>query len=308
MPDQSADARRATPIPPFDRDGKQLSTVQPVTHPALATAPREIPAELRDTFQLVTLLAVGANIIMELAMLPVGHGVARSTVESGRLDRHPFKRLRTTLSYFVVALLGTDEERTWLREEVNRSHRSVHSKPGDPVKYNAFDRDQQLWVAACVYQGIEDLMPYLAPGITEEQRDTIHQHCARFATSLQVPADMWPVDRAAHREYWDSMVPTLCVDEVSGQWLRTNIVELGFLPALRPLVPIARFFTIGFLHPPFRELLDLPWTEQQQRRFDRTMTVLGRINRNLPAPVRRFPWNFYLRDFRHRTHSARPFV
>lgn len=45
----------------------------------------------------VALLAGPANVIMELAMPGVGYGVLESRVESGRLDRHPIKRARTTL-------------------------------------------------------------------------------------------------------------------------------------------------------------------------------------------------------------------
>src|SRR5947199_44152 len=38
-----------------------------------------------------------ANVVMQLALLPVGRGVAESTVDSGRVDKHPYKRRGTTL-------------------------------------------------------------------------------------------------------------------------------------------------------------------------------------------------------------------
>src|SRR3954452_15849686 len=66
-----------------------------------------------------------ANVIMQLALLPVGRGVAESTVDSGRVDKHPFKRQRTTASYLVVAMLGSEEQRRVMRQEVNRSHSAV---------------------------------------------------------------------------------------------------------------------------------------------------------------------------------------
>ena len=59
----------------------------------------------------LSLAAGGANVIMQLARLPIGRGVAESRVESGRVDRRPIKRLRTTTAYLLVAMLGTDEER-----------------------------------------------------------------------------------------------------------------------------------------------------------------------------------------------------
>ena len=46
----------------------------------------------------VILAAAGANVIMQMPWLPAGRGVAESAVESGRIDKHPLKRIRTTLT------------------------------------------------------------------------------------------------------------------------------------------------------------------------------------------------------------------
>src|SRR5690242_7035948 len=105
----------------------------------------------------VGLLAGAANVIMELARPGVGYGVKDSRVESGRADRHPIKRARTTFTYLAVALSGTDEQKATYRRAVNRSHAQVYSTPDSPVEYNAFDKDLQLWVAACIYKGFVDV-------------------------------------------------------------------------------------------------------------------------------------------------------
>jgi len=55
----------------------------------------------------VALLAGPANVIMELAQPGVGYGVLESRVESGRTDRHPIKRARTTFTYLAVATAGS---------------------------------------------------------------------------------------------------------------------------------------------------------------------------------------------------------
>src|SRR4051794_41006642 len=39
------------------------------------------------------------------------------------------------------------------RRAVNKSHAQVYSLPESQVSYNAFDKDLQLWVAACLYKG-----------------------------------------------------------------------------------------------------------------------------------------------------------
>ncbi|GAA3754836.1 hypothetical protein GCM10022402_36890 [Salinactinospora qingdaonensis] len=71
----------------------------------------QAPAHADEMVIGASLLAGAANVIMQLSHPAVGYGVVESTVESGQLFRHPVKRTRTTLTYLVVAMLGTDEER-----------------------------------------------------------------------------------------------------------------------------------------------------------------------------------------------------
>ncbi|MEW2359076.1 oxygenase MpaB family protein [Spirillospora sp. NPDC029432] len=255
------------------------------------------------------LSAASANVVMQLALLPVGHGVAKSKVDSGRIDKHPIKRLRTTLSYVVVAWHGTDEERELLRKEVDRQHRQVHSGPGEKVRYNAFDRKLQLWVAACLYRGTEDVLTALYGELGPDVLDALYAHASRLGTTLQVPEDMWPADRAAFEEYWKATVGELEMDGLTRAYLR-RLVDLGFMPAplSRVFGPFSRFVTLGFLPPEFRAELGLPWTPAQQARFDRFTRFAAALNRVMPRALRTFPWNLYLRDTRRRLHSGRAFV
>jgi uncharacterized protein (DUF2236 family) len=79
------------------------------------------------------MLGAAANVIMQLGNPGVGYGVVESTVDSGNVMFHPWKRLRTTISYLVVALFGTDDDIDRYRQAVNRSHVPVHSGPDSPV-------------------------------------------------------------------------------------------------------------------------------------------------------------------------------
>ncbi|MFC9973035.1 oxygenase MpaB family protein [Spirillospora sp. NPDC127200] len=283
----------------------------PSPGPALAPAPGpdRLPDIARDGVTMFALAAAGANVIMQLSRLPVGHGVAKSTVESGRIDKHPLKRLRTTLSYIMVAMQGTPAEREAMRRETDRSHRQVHSAPGEPVRYNAFDRELQLWVAACLYWGTEDVYTKLYGRPTEEQRDEFYRHAARFGTTLQVTEDMWPADRAAFEEYWAKGLEQVEMDGLTRAYLY-RFSGLGFLPTPFRLAfgPLHRFLTTGFLPERFREELGLPWSAAHQRRFDAFCRASAVVNRALPRPAREFPWNLYLRDVRRRVRTGRPIV
>ena len=56
----------------------------------------KVPKELHDLLTPATVSLAGANIVMQLAQLPVGRGVAESKVDTGSLYKHPVKRGRTT--------------------------------------------------------------------------------------------------------------------------------------------------------------------------------------------------------------------
>ena len=134
---------------------------------------------------IAALLAGPANVIMQMANTPVGRGVVESRVESGSLLKHPVKRTRTTLTYLAVAALGTASDRKMYREAVNSAHRQVHSNNESPVKYNAMDPKLQMWVAACLYRGWEDITRlYGRPGEVNEQA---YRQGAVMGTTLQMP-------------------------------------------------------------------------------------------------------------------------
>ena len=268
-----------------------------------------VPPEVLDAISGVGMAAAGANVIMQLSLLPVGHGVARSTVDSGRVDKHPVKRLRTTVSYLAVALLGTEEERDAMRRAVDSQHRHVRSSPGDPVAYNAFDPELQRWVAACLYKGLEDVYEIVRGPIDPATGAVLYRHGARLGTTLQVTDEMWPADRDAFYEYWDEMVERIEMDDLTRRYLQ-GIAGAQFLPQpIAALIgPSQRLLTVGFLPEPFRAELGLPWDRTRQRIFDTAIATMAAVDRHLPPALRRFPFNAYLWDFRRRLRSGQPIV
>jgi uncharacterized protein (DUF2236 family) len=277
----------------------------------------EVPPEVRDMIIGVGLATGGANVIMQLSRLPIGRGVALSEVHSGRVDEHPLKRLRTTTTFLAITMLGTEPERRWLRGEINRAHAQVRSAPGDDVPYNAFDRELQLWVAACLLWGAFDVYTRFNGGNPDPERtEVLYRYGQRLGTDLQVRPEQWPADFAAFQRYWDDGLAEIEMDDVTRAYL-TTIADLAFLVAplgplgapLRPLLrPVGRFMTLGFLPEPFRRELGLPWSERQQRAHDRVFHRLFRLAGRLPGPLRSFPINAYLWDAKRRFRTGRPVV
>jgi uncharacterized protein (DUF2236 family) len=262
--------------------------------------------DVRELIDGVALLASTANVVMQLSHPAVGHGVLESKVESGQVMRHPLRRLRNTVTYLAVVFMGTAEERSMCRRAVDRAHASVRSTADSPVGYNAFDPRLQLWVAACLYRGVVDVYTLLHGPPDEATADAIYRESRRIATTLQMPEDMWPADRAAFERYWACAVTEARIDPAVREYLH-RLMTLDYLP--RPFsmafVPVNRFLTIGFLPPRFREQMQVRWTERDQRQFELLMGMIASADRLLPPQVTRFPFNACLQDLRLRIMWAR---
>lgn len=267
------------------------------------------PPALADDVSGMALIAGGANVIMQLSRLPVGHGVVESKVDSGNLYKRPIKRTRTTLAYLMTAMKGTPEERLALRKQIDQVHAMVRSSESSPVAYNAFDRGLQLWVAACIYRGAEDTYQAFVGEIDDATAESFYQEGKRFGTTLQVPEDMWPADRIAFQDYWNREIKLIELDDTTREYLR-GIARLEFYGKLvsRLLGWFGEFVTTGFLYPPFREQMGLPWSEKRQRRFDAMLKVIRSINRWSPRVLREFPLNLIWWDTRGRIRKGKPVI
>jgi uncharacterized protein (DUF2236 family) len=269
------------------------------------------PKELRDALAGTGGGAVaGANIVMQLAMLGVGHGVAESRVKSGALYERPIKRARTTFGYVGIALYGIDEERAALERVVTDVHRQVKNLPGEAVRYTALDPKLQLWVAACIYKGLEDAYELIhgKEGL-DDFVATVYPHAARLGTTLQVPADLWPADRAAFEDYWQDQLQKISMDDVTRTYL-SDFTRLGFLPFPVPQL-FGRFHQIvcaGSLSEEFRRELGLPWGRREQQVYEANAKVLRFVERVTPKPLLRLPVDIYLWDMKRRIHNGRNIV
>lgn len=257
----------------------------------------------------IGVLGGGANVIMQLALMPVGYGVADSKVESGALFKHPIKRARTTFAYLAVAMMGTTEEKLAYRKAVNKSHAQVRSAPGDKVQYNAFNPELQLWVAACLYWGFIDTYGKLNGVPDRAKLEEFYRMAEPLGTTLQVRPGMWPQDLEAFDRYWQAGLDKLQIDDKVRTFL-TRLVDLKFLhPILsRPFGPFHRFITTGFLPQPVRDQMHLPWDPAKQQNFDRFMKTVGAVNRLMPRLLRQFPFNLVMWDFRRRLRKGLPLV
>ncbi|MEO9330439.1 oxygenase MpaB family protein [Gordonia aurantiaca] len=302
----------ASYLPAIEEVEPELTTartrIEITTRKRRATSLRK-PARIQEAIDFWSFAGAAANVVMQLGWPEVAYGVMESKVESGALMKHPWKRARTTAQYLAVAILGTEEEKAIFREAVNSAHRHVKSDANSPVKYNAFNRELQLWVAACLFVGIEDMHLLLHGLMTEEEAEEFYQSAKTLGTTLQVTEDMWPATRKDFDRYWNLACQRIVIDDTTCDFLN-DLVDLKMInPLIRlPFVNLLRFLTIGSLPPIFRDQLGLEWTADDRRRFEHLFTFVSIVNKFLPKWIRFGGSRFLMRDLRHRIKHDRVIV
>ncbi|MBB3605339.1 uncharacterized protein (DUF2236 family) [Mycolicibacterium sp. BK556] len=267
------------------------------------------PVTAADAMDFWSFAGGPANVIMQLSLPGVGYGVVESKVDSGNLLKHPWKRARTTFTYIAVAVLGSDNDKLLYREAVNSSHRHVKSTDESPVRYNAFDRDLQMWVAACLFIGLEDTYQLLRGEMTPEQAEGFYRSAWPLGTTLQVTDDQWPPTRAAFDDYWNAACQNVQMDET----VRAYLIDLINLKMINPLLRLPfrgllKFLTAGFLAPVFRDAMGLTWSAKKQKRFELLFRFVALVNRFLPSFIRQPGPYVLLADLRWRARRGKALV
>ena len=248
-----------------------------------------------------TALSGTANVVMQLSRPGVGYGVKDSVVTEGSLFGNPSRRRRTTVAFLAVAVFGTAEERAAYRNAVNGSHARVRNAPGTTPEYSAFDPELQRWVGACIYKGFEEAREYTFGPLVGAERDEFYRQGAIFGGMLQMPADLWPVDRDAFEVYWRDGLAQARIDPSVGAYLH-RVIRLEYLGRRipGPVLRLRTWLVTGHLPAELRAEMGLSWSARRQRRFVRFHHGLGRIVRR-QSPERR-TWLFQrsLADVRSR--------
>ena len=243
----------------------------------------------------IGLLAGPANVIMQLARPGIGYGVKDSRVESGRVDRHPIKRARTTFTYIAVAISGTDDQKAAFRRAVNRAHAQVYSRP-DRSRWpttrstptcNCGSRRACTRASSTCTGSSSARWTTKPPTSTTTTLHGAGHHAAGAAGD--VAEGPRGVRRVLARSRWTRCTSTTpsattsirsrragrrcrCRAGCGGRW-----TSFGLL------------ITTGFLPQRFRDEMRLPWDARRQRRFDRLMKAIRVVNNLAPKFVRRVP-------------------
>jgi uncharacterized protein (DUF2236 family) len=262
--------------------------------PGIAGEPRLTIEEL--LYEPGLMLGSGSAVMYQLAVWGVGKGVAE---HSNTLQR-PLDRLRTTLSYVYVMGLGTDEEKAAIARMVNRAHRPVKGEG-----YTAYDPDLQLWVAATLAAVGQDMYERIFGRLDDVTRESLYQETWVYGTALQVSPEMWPPTYADFEAYWERMEEEFRSDDQIRHYARSLLSSRAQRWYVRPMISTISLITRGNLSARARETLGLPWSERDQKRYDRLWTAVRAVYPWIPRWMRRLPAKIAMRDIRWRMRTGR---
>lgn len=243
------------------------------------------------------MLGAGSTVMYQLAMKGVGLGVAEHSTTLSR----PVDRLRTTLTYVYVMILGSAAEKKEIARLVNRMHASVRS----PGRYSAYDRDLQLWVAATLARNGETLYERVFGPMSPASRERVYRDAQIFGTALQVTDEQWPASRAEFETYWEESLRRLEPDPAVQCYVKRLLSTEGLPLGMRLAMPLQSLMTRGNLDPRTREVLALPWSARDQRRYDLFWKVFPPLYRAVPRPLRLLQARLMLADMRRRLRRGR---
>jgi uncharacterized protein (DUF2236 family) len=204
----------------------------------------------------------------------------------GVLDHSTFfadtaERLKRTIPPIFNTVYGSDETNAGTR--VRDFHHHVKGDmpgPNGPVgRYHALDPETYFWAHATFVEQVLYFADTFVKRLTRAEKEQIYLESKTWYRRYGVSDRPMPANYAEFERYWDRMLGEVVVAHPTAKY-GVGYVTKGFPcpkavpPAVWRVVahvfnPVAAFLTTGGLPPRARALLGLPWTDRQERRYQR---------------------------------------
>jgi uncharacterized protein (DUF2236 family) len=229
-------------------------------------------------------------------LLQIAHpGVARGVGNHSEFATRQIDRAEKTAIYVYMMVYGTQEEKNFIKEWVNRMHSRVKGGNGESA-YFAQDPDLQLWVAATLYIGWVKSYEMAYGPLPEERAERVYQEFSVFGTSLQVPREKWPKDRAAFDEYYRHVIENDLRLVPEGEQVYWHIMHPNLPWVFKPFIPLAlyltKIFSVDYLPPEIRLTYGLKPTTKYDR-FNRRLMIMQ--YKMTPKFIRSLPKRYYMK-------------
>lgn len=161
--------------------------------------------------------------------------------------------------------------------QVRDFHREIKGDMPDGSRYHALDPETYYWAHATFVEQVLYFADTFVKRLTDAEKEQIYLESKTWYRRYGVSDRPMPATYAEFEEYWDRMLNDVAVPHKTARY-GVGYVTKGF-PApkgVNPAVwrviavvfnPVAAFLTTGGLPPRARDLLELPWSDRQERAY-----------------------------------------
>lgn len=210
--------------------------------------------------------AVLQNMLAELGQGVLDH----STFFSGTAER-----LKRTIPPIFRTVYGAEDDNAGT--QVRDFHHDIKGDMPDGGRYHALDPDTYFWAHATFLEQVLYFADTFVNRLSDAEKEQIYAESKTWYRRYGVSDRPMPATYAEFEQYWDRMLNEVAVPHKTARY-GVGYVTKGFPcprgvnPAVWRVVallfdPLAAFLTTGGLPPRARDLLELPWTDRQEKAY-----------------------------------------
>lgn len=212
--------------------------------------------------------AVLQNMLAELGQGVLDHSVFFADTSA---------RIKRSLPPIFNTVYGSDDDNAGT--QVRDFHTTIKGEMPDGARYHALDPDTYFWAHATFVEQVLYFADTFVKRLSREEKEQIFLESKTWYRRYGVSDRPMPANYAEFERYWDRMMDEIVVAHPTAKY-GVGYVTKGFprpkgvSPTAWRLIapvfnPLAAFLTTGGLPPRARALLGLPWSERQERRYQR---------------------------------------
>jgi uncharacterized protein (DUF2236 family) len=210
--------------------------------------------------------AVLQNMLAELGQGVLNHSVFFDDTAA---------RVKRSIPPIMTTVYGSDDDHPGT--QVRDFHRDIKGDMPSGDRYHALDPETYFWAHATFVEQVLYFADTFVKRLTDAEKERIYLESKTWYRRYGVSDRPMPADYADFVEYWDRMMNEIVVAHQTARY-GVGYVTKGFPKpkGVAPLVwrvvaplfnPVAAFLTTGGLPPRARDLLELPWTDRQEKAY-----------------------------------------
>jgi uncharacterized protein (DUF2236 family) len=186
-------------------------------------------------------------------------------------------RVKRSIPPIMMTVYGSVDDNPG--QKVRDFHKNIKGEMPNGSRYHALDPETYYWAHATFVEQVLYFADTFVKRLSDDEKERIYLESKTWYRRYGVSDRAMPATYAEFEQYWDRMMDEIVVGHKTAQY-GVGYVTKGFPKpkGVHPLAwkviapvfnPMAAFLTTGGLPPRARVLLNLPWTERQERNYQR---------------------------------------